>query len=42
MTQAELSEDELKFDAVVYNLQIIGEATKNIPEDIRDRQIHIE
>jgi len=42
MNQAELSEDELKFDAVVYNLQIIGEATKNIPEGIRDRQIHIE
>lgn len=42
MTQTELSEDELRLDAVVYNLQIIGEATKNIPEDIRDRQTHIE
>lgn len=42
MTQTELSEDELALDAVVYNLQIIGEATKNIPEDIRDRQTHIE
>jgi uncharacterized protein with HEPN domain len=27
--------DDRTFDAVVHNLQIIGEAAKNIPQDIR-------
>ncbi len=29
--------DDRTFDAVIRNLQIIGEAVKNIPVDIRDR-----
>ena len=30
------------FDAVVRNLQIVGEAVKNIPVDVRDRNPEIE
>jgi uncharacterized protein with HEPN domain len=29
--------DDRTFDAVIRNLQIIGEAVKNIPTDVRDR-----
>lgn len=31
MTIEELVRDERTFDAVAHNLQIIGEATKNVP-----------
>ncbi len=41
-TQADLVQDERTFDAVVYNLQIIGEATRHIPEEIRNQQPQIE
>ncbi|WP_017327327.1 DUF86 domain-containing protein [Synechococcus sp. PCC 7336] len=41
-TRESLTSDELTFDAVMYNLQIIGEAVKNIPIDIRDRYPQIE
>ena len=34
--------DDRTFDAVIRNLQIIGEAVKNIPVDIRDRNPEIE
>lgn len=34
--------DERTFDAVIRNLQIIGEAVKNIPVDVRDRNPEIE
>jgi len=34
--------DERTFDAVAYNLQIIGEAVKNIPDHLRDRHPQIE
>ena len=33
--------DEMVVDAVVRNLQIIGEATRNIPEDVKGRSSHI-
>ncbi len=33
----QLIADELTFDAVVHNLQIIGEAVQNIPPEVRDR-----
>jgi uncharacterized protein with HEPN domain len=31
------SDDEKTIDAVVRNLEVIGEAVRNIPEDIRDK-----
>lgn len=37
MTYAQFSEDEKTIDATVRNLEIIGEAARNIPEDFRDK-----
>jgi len=34
--------DDRTFDAVIRNLQIIGEAVKNVPSDVRDRHPEIE
>lgn len=34
--------DERTFDAVVRNLEIIGEAAKNVPQEVRDRYPEIE
>ncbi|XGW00520.1 MAG: DUF86 domain-containing protein [Leptolyngbya sp. BL-A-14] len=34
--------DDRTFDAVIRNLQIIGEAVKNVPMDVRDRNPEIE
>ncbi len=34
--------DDRTFDAVIRNLQVIGEAVKNIPVDVRDRHPEIE
>lgn len=42
MSYEQLIADELTFDAVVHNLQIIGEAVKNIPSEIRDRYSQVE
>ncbi len=42
MTLEELVRDERTFDAVAHNLQIIGEATKNIPEEIRSQYPQVE
>ncbi len=42
MSYEQLVNDELTFDAVVHNLQIIGEAVKNIPLEIRDRYPQVE
>ena len=38
----QLVSDDLTFDAVVYNLQIIGEAVKNIPLEIRNSYPQVE
>ena len=38
----EFVEDEKTYDAVVRNLEIIGEAAKNLPDDIRLRYRSIE
>ena len=36
------SEDEKTLDAVVRNLEILGEAIKNVPEEIRKKHPNIE
>lgn len=38
----DLESNEQVFDAVNRNLEIVGEAVKNIPEDIRSRQPDVE
>jgi uncharacterized protein with HEPN domain len=42
MDLEQLIEDEKTYDAVVRNLEIIGEGAKNVPEDIRLRHPGIE
>jgi uncharacterized protein with HEPN domain len=37
MTQDALADDELVTDAVLRNIEIIGEATKKLPDDLRAR-----
>ncbi|MBW4486510.1 MAG: DUF86 domain-containing protein [Trichocoleus desertorum ATA4-8-CV12] len=42
LTRESFAADERTFDAVAYNLQMIGEAVKNIPDGLRDRYPQIE
>lgn len=42
MTRETFVADERTFDAVAHNLQVIGEAVKNIPDEMRDRYPQIE
>lgn len=35
MTQAEFEQSDIVFDAVIGNLEIIGEAAKQLPEEAR-------
>ncbi|WP_373478372.1 DUF86 domain-containing protein [Geminocystis sp.] len=42
LNQIEFLENDLIYDAVIRNLQIIGEATKNIPDTIRIKYPHID
>lgn len=42
LTYGQLCEDERTLDAITYNLQIIGEATKQIPDSLRDKYPQIE
>ena len=42
MTYQEFVADEKTYDAVVRNLQIIGEAVKNIPAELRDKYPEVE
>ncbi|MFB2771169.1 DUF86 domain-containing protein [Pelatocladus sp. BLCC-F211] len=37
MTFEEFVADERTFDAVIFNLLVIGEAVKNVPQDMRNR-----
>ncbi len=37
LTRAELTTDEMRYDAVMRNLQIIGEAVKNLSQDLRSQ-----
>ena len=41
MTKEDLAGDELIQDAVFRNLEVIGEAVKKIPEDVRSRYEYI-
>ncbi len=38
----EFMNDEMKLDAVVRNLEIIGEASRNIPAEIKDEHADVE
>ena len=42
MSRDQLAGDELVTDAVLRNIEIIGEATKNLPDDVRARMPGIE
>lgn len=42
MSFEELCADEKTFDAVVRNLEILGEAAKAVPEDVRERYNSVE
>jgi uncharacterized protein with HEPN domain len=42
LTREQFSKDIKTLDAVVRNLEVIGEATKRIPEDIRARYPEVE
>ncbi|MDD2702872.1 MAG: DUF86 domain-containing protein [Candidatus Omnitrophica bacterium] len=42
MTLAKLKRNTLVFDGIVRNLEIIGEAVKNIPSEIKDKNPEIE
>ena len=37
VTRSEFETDQMRIDAVIRNLQIIGEAVKNIPDSIREK-----
>lgn len=37
MTQAELLGNDMAFDATVRNLEVIGEAARRIPDEVRER-----
>jgi len=42
LTQSDLIQDEKTYDAVVRNLEVIGEAAKNISDELRKRLPDIE
>ncbi len=42
MTYGDFGEDELRQDAVARNLEIIGEAVKKIPDEIKNKKPDIE
>jgi len=42
MSEQDLIEDERTFDAVLRNLEVIGEATKRIPEAVRTQAPEVE
>jgi uncharacterized protein with HEPN domain len=42
LTFEQFIEDEKSFDAVVRNLEILGEAAKHVPNEVRERHTGIE
>ena len=42
MSYKDFIKDELRIDAVIRNLEVIGEAVKNIPESVRIKHPEIE
>lgn len=42
LSYREFSEDEKTFDAAIRNLEVIGEAIKKIPEEVRQRHPVVE
>lgn len=42
MSREEFASDRKTLDAVIRNLEIIGEAAKNVPDQVRDRHPEIE
>jgi uncharacterized protein with HEPN domain len=42
LTFAQFVQDDKTFDAVVRNLEIIGEATRHIPPDVQSRYPEVE
>ena len=42
MTKVQFQADEKTIDAVVRNLEIVGEAAKHLPEEVRDRYPAVE
>jgi uncharacterized protein with HEPN domain len=41
VNEATFRQDELRVDAILFNLMIIGEAVKNIPDDVRAQSTEI-
>lgn len=42
MTLAKLKKNSLVMDAIVHNLEIIGEAVKNIPAEVKEKHSEVE
>jgi uncharacterized protein with HEPN domain len=40
-SEMEMGEDNILTDAVIRNLEIIGEAVKNLPEDIKEEKSEV-
>lgn len=41
LSQEQLLADQMRMDAVIRNIEIIGEATKNLPTDLRENYSEI-